>query len=60
MFEAPSKIEDSEDAQEGPEVSAQPNKSFKYKDSHPKDLTIRHKDDPLRTRSTFRDHNCII
>lgn len=50
----------SEKAQDSSEVSTQPKKSFKYNDSHPEDLIIVNKNDPLRTRSTFKDDICML
>lgn len=41
-------------------MSAKPKKSLKYKDSHPKDLIIGNKDDPLRTRLALRDDNRML
>lgn len=38
----------------------QPKKSLKYKNSHLEDLIMGNKDDPLKTRSAFRDYNCLL
>ncbi|XP_050888860.1 uncharacterized protein LOC127094028 [Lathyrus oleraceus] len=53
------KVEDSEEAQDGLEMSAQPNQSFKYKYSYLEDLIIGNNNDPLKTRSAFKDDNCM-
>lgn len=60
ILEAHPEAEDSEETPYGSEISTQPNKPFKYKASHRKELIIRNKDDPLRTISTFRDDNCML
>lgn len=53
-------VQNFEEAQDGSVMSAQPNKSFKYKDSRPKDPIIRNKDDPLRTISALENDNYIL
>lgn len=60
VSEAIYKEEDLEEAQDDLIIFAQSKKYFKYKDSYPKDLIIGNKDEPLRTRSAFRNDNCML
>ena len=60
ISEAHPEDENSKETPDGSEISTLPKKYFKYKASHLEELIIGNKDDPLRTRSAFRDDNCML